>query len=80
MSYSSMIILVYICISIIIIAVLLFLLLSNRNEKLTKTLPLNILKVILNLILTILYMPFLDLFISLVICDSNNNHFIFEGI
>lgn len=69
MSYSSMIILVYIFIGIIIIAVLLFLLLSNRNEKLTKTLPLNVLKLILNLILTILYMPFLDLFISLIICD-----------
>jgi len=75
-----MIILVYIFIGIVIIAILLFLLLSNRSEKLSKTLPLNILKLILNLILTILYMPFLDLFISLVICNSNNNHFVFEEI
>lgn len=76
MSYSAMVILTYLFVGIIALEILLYLVLSNRNEKLSKTLPMAILKSIINLMLSILYMPIVDLFISVWTCE-NGNHYAF---
>lgn len=76
MSYSAMVILTYLFVGIIALEILLYLVLSNRNEKLSKTLPMAILKSIINLMLSILYMPIVDLFISVWTCE-NSYHYAF---
>lgn len=78
MSYSAMVILTYLFVGIIALEILLYLVLSNRNEKLSKTLPMAILKSIINLMLSILYMPIVDLFISVWTCEDSY-HYAFQN-
>ncbi|CAD8173029.1 unnamed protein product [Paramecium pentaurelia] len=78
MQYSAMVILTYLFVGIIALEILLYLVLSNRTEKLSKTLPMTMLKSIINLMLSILYMPIVDLFISVWTC-KDSYHFSFTN-
>lgn len=78
MGYATMVILVYLFVGIIALEIMLYLMLSNKTEKMSKTLPMTILKGIINLMLSILYMPIVDLFISIWTCE-NGHHYAFTN-
>lgn len=73
-----MIILLYLFIGLIGLVILLYLLLSSGNDRTSKTLPLTLLKIILNFLLSVLYMPIIDLFVSIFTCNADERHFQFQ--
>ncbi|CAD8157650.1 unnamed protein product [Paramecium octaurelia] len=71
-SFSALVAMMYVCLGLVVFAFMLIFLLSYRLKS-AFTWPIYILRIMIQMFLSVLYMPIMDLFFSLIACTTDEN-------
>ncbi|CAK82689.1 unnamed protein product (macronuclear) [Paramecium tetraurelia] len=71
-SFPALVAMMYVCLGLVVFAFMLIFLLSYRLKS-AFTWPIYILRIMIQMFLSVLYMPIMDLFFSLIACTTDEN-------
>ncbi|CAK66138.1 unnamed protein product (macronuclear) [Paramecium tetraurelia] len=72
LSFPALVAMMYVCLGLVVFAFMLIFFLSYRLKS-AFTWPIYILRILIQMFLSILYMPIMDLFFSLIACTTDEN-------